>query len=416
MRTFDIFLILAFSCSTLIISCDTEGNSDPRFEDYFIKYYGGDGNQTGVKLVEYNEGFLLLGNNTLINGVPKVFVVFTDALGNEVWSQSYGGDDELAAVDLEIDADNNIIVAANVINVIGLSDLIFYKLGNDGNLIDSLVFGLPAFNEVGVDLTITENNDYIITGYTSNVDVGKSDYDPATDLEDILSIRVTSNLSLLEDANWRRVYGFSGEDRGNGLVQKVDGTFLFFGTTDRRPPGAPMTNDPDLNIFVFPAGSDGIVTSVSPFQWLGSSESDEVAASISPTSNQGFVLVGSSFQSNSSSNVYLGALRNDDGLVFNGPLSGGSNIITRSVVEDINGGFLITGEAVSDNTTNIVLIKTSNTGLEEWTQSFGGSDNDLSGTVIQLGDGSILFTGTVELESQTKMALIKTKPNGELRP
>ncbi|MEM7107034.1 MAG: hypothetical protein AAF519_02325 [Bacteroidota bacterium] len=400
----------------LIAGCDTESNLDPRFEDYFIKYYGGDGNQTGIKLVEFNEGFLLVGNSALINGLSNIFVVFTDELGNEVWSKSYGGENELNAVDVEIDADNNIIVAANLINVVGLSDLIFYKLGSEGETIDSLVFGLPTFTEVGADLTITNDNDYIITGYTTNVDVGKSDYNPTTDLEDILSIRVNSQLELIDNANWRRVYGFSGEDRGNGLVQKVDGTFLFFGTTDRRPPGAPITSDPDLNIFVFPADTDGIATSVSPFQWLGSLESDEVASSISATSNQGFVLAGSSTQANSSSSVYLASLRNDDGLAFNGPLSNRANVTTRSVIEDMNGGFLITGEETIDNTTNIILIKTSNTGLEEWAQSFGGSDNDLSGEVVQLNDGSIVFIGTVELESQTKMTLIKTKPNGELRP
>ena len=67
-----LLVILVFS------GCDTEGNSDPRFEDYFIKYFGGDGNQTGLELAEYNEGFVLIGNNTLINGTPRLFVVHTD--------------------------------------------------------------------------------------------------------------------------------------------------------------------------------------------------------------------------------------------------------------------------------------------------------------------------------------------------
>ncbi|MEM6359268.1 MAG: hypothetical protein AAGA64_01255 [Bacteroidota bacterium] len=405
-----LLVILVFS------GCDTEGNSDPRFEDYFIKYFGGDGNQTGLELAEYNEGFVLIGNNTLINGTPRLFVVHTDNIGNEIWARTYGGDSEMAAVDVEIDNDNNIIIAADLVKNDGLTDIVFFKLGEEGNKIDSLVYGFPEFDESAADLTITENNDYIITGYTTNVDIGKSDYDETTDFEDILSIRVNSNLQLFQEANWRRVYGFSGLDRGQGLVQKSDGTFLFFGTTDRFPPGAPVTSNPELNIFVFPAGQDGVVTSVSPFQWLGSAESDETAASITQTSNQGFVLAGTSLQSNATSSIYLASLRNDDELIFNATLGSVNNAITSSVIEDVNGGFLISGIEIVNNASNIFLMKTTNTGVVEWVQSFGGSDDDRSGSIIQLNDGSILMTGTIELESQTKMVLIKTKPNGELKP
>lgn len=398
------------------LGCDTESNSDPRFEDYFIKYYGGDGNQIGVKVLEYNEGFILLGENTLINRNTQLLVVNTDNLGNEIWSSTYGDNSEFDAIDIAIDQDNNIVVAGNIEDASGFNDIIFYKIGADGSKIDSLVYGQVNFDESAADLTVTQNNDYIITGSTSNVDIAKADYNPITDFEDILSIRVTSDLTLFEEANWRRVYGFSGIDRGQGLVQKVDGSFLFFGTTDRLPPGTPITADPELNIFVFPAGPDGIVTSTSPFQWLGSTEADEIAASISKTSNEGFVLTGTSFQSNLTSNIYIAALRNDDGLAFSANVNSATNVQSTSVIEDRQGGFLISGLEVADNSTDIFLMKTSNSGVTEWIQTFGGSDNDLPGSLIQTLDGSILFTGTVELESQTKMTLIKTKPNGELKP
>lgn len=402
--------------SMLLPACDTEENSQPRFEDFFIKYYGGDGNQTGVDLVQYNAGFVLVGNSTLINGVSRLFVVHSDDLGNEIWSQTYGGSTDVSAIDVEIDNENNIIVAANRLGSEGDSDIMFFKLGSEGEKIDSLVYGLPDFIESAADLTITDNNDYIITGYTTNVDIGKADYNQLTDVEDILSIRVTPDLEIFQEANWRRVYGFSGVDRGQGLVQKNDGSFLFFGFTDRLPTGAPITSDPELNIFIFPAGQDGVVTSVSPFQWLGSPESDEIAASIAETSNQGFVLVGTSFQSNTTSTIYLASLRNNDELIFNSILGPGNNTITNAVIEDVNGGFLITGREIVNNSSDIFLMKTSNTGVVEWIQSYGGSDNDQAGSVIQLEDGSVLLTGTIELESQTKMMLIKTKPDGELRP
>ncbi|MEM9859008.1 MAG: hypothetical protein AAF843_16740, partial [Bacteroidota bacterium] len=131
-------ILLCFLTLILFTGCDTEGNSDPRFEDFFVKYYGGDGNQTGERVIQYNEGFLVFGTTSLINSTPKLFLVYTDRLGNEVWSQTYGGDNELQAVDVEIDADNNIVLAANTTSS-GLNEIIFFKLSPEGNKIDSLI-------------------------------------------------------------------------------------------------------------------------------------------------------------------------------------------------------------------------------------------------------------------------------------
>ncbi len=395
-------------------SCDTEGNSEPRFEDYYIKYYGGDGNQTGVALTAYNEGFVVVGNSALINGESKLFVVYIDALGNEIWSHTYGDLLSLDAVDVETDRDNNLVIAVTVQNPAD-QDIAFFKIGPDGSRIDSLIYRSPGFDEVARDLLITDNNDYVITGYTTDVDVAKADYNPVTDFEDILSIRVSSDLILFDPANWRRVYGFSGIDRGEALVQKDDGSFLFFGSTDRIPTGNSTAN-PELNMFVFPAGQDGIASSTSPFQWFGNSQTQEIASSISPTSSFGFVMVGSAVQSNTISNIFFAVIRNNDALINSASVNTAANVQAVGVIEDVRGGYLIIGNETIDNMTNLILLKTSVDGILEWSRSFGGADNDLAGNILQLQDGSILMTGTVELESQSKMTLIKTNPMGLLSP
>jgi len=397
-----------------LFACDTESNTEPRFEDYFLKYHGGDGNQTGVDLVEYNDGFILLGNSSLLNGRPELYVVYVDALGNEIWSNTFGGDLITEAVDVEIDNSNNIVVASTVEDVPGDKDLMFLKISPEGARIDSLIFGSATHDEIATDLLITDNGDYIITGYTTNVDITKSGYDPETDLEDILSIRVTSSLVLFDQADWRRIYGFSGIDRGEGLVQKADGSFLFFGTTDRIPTGS--TNPPEFNMFMFPAGADGVATSASPFQWFGNSQSDESGSFISPTFGQGFAVVGTSVESNGTSNAFFVLVGNDDAPINSALISVTNNIESVAIVEDNNGGFLIVGNEQVNNASNLFLAKTSFDGVLEWSRSFGGTDDDFAGSLLQLSDGSIVMIGTIQLESQTKMTLIKTTSLGLLSP
>lgn len=398
----------------MVMSCETSSSVEPRFEDYFIKYHGGDGNQVGVALVEYNDGFVLLGNSTLLNGRSKLFVVHTDALGNEVWSDTFGGDLSVNAVDVAIDNNNNIVIASNVEIAPGDLDLMFFKINPNGEKLDSLIFGAPGHRDVANNLLITANGDYVITGYTTNVDRTKPGYDPNTDFEDILSIRVTSALELYEPANWRRIYGFSGIDRGVGLVQKENGSFLFFGTTDRIPTGS--TPPPELNMFMFPAGSDGVATSASPFQWFGSSQADENGASISSTATQGFAMIGTSEESNATTNPFFVVVGASDNLINSALVSTVNNVESVAIVQDNLGGFLILGNEQVNNASNIFLARTSFNGVLEWNRSFGGTDNDFAGSLLELPDGAIVMVGTIQLENQTKLTLIKTTSQGLLSP
>ncbi|TRX48141.1 hypothetical protein FNH22_29725 [Fulvivirga sp. M361] len=410
-----VLLLFGLLMITLLVTCDNKSNTDPRFEDLFVKFYGGDGNQTGVDMVATDNGFVLVGNTRKLNGNSGIFIVRTDELGNELWSNVYGNDLSIDVVDVELDNNNDVVLATTVEDNGGNKDIMFYKVSLEGLKLDSLIFGEPAFNEVANDLLITSDGDYIITGLTTNVDVSKPAYSPDTDFEDILSVRVTSSFSVLDPAQWRKVSGFSGVDRGTALVQKIDGTFLFFGTTDRIPTGS--TNPPEFNMFVFPAGSNGVANSASPFQWLGNPQTREISASITPTVNQGFVLAGTAEGSNGSMNAFFATLGNNDDIINSGLITLENNISVISMIEDqLRGGFFVLGNEIVNNASEISLSKITFNGILEWNRTFGNTDDDFAGSILQLSDGSIVIIGTVRLESQTKMSLIKTNSQGLLRP
>lgn len=407
MRVLAISIVLS-----LLIGCDTESNVDPRFENYFVKYYGEEGNQTGVDVKVLSDGFIILGNSTSADGNQDIVLVKADHLGNQQWINSFGGSNNESAAAMEVDASGNFIIAATVNTTASDRDVMILKVAPDGTQIDSAIFGSVGKDDVANDILVTQNGDYILTGYTTNVDTSKPGHLASTDLQDIYSVRTTSGLEQLLPAAWRRVYGFPGVDRGVGLMQKPDGSFLFFGTTDKPPTS--NSQQAGLNMFLFPAAADGIAVSTAELQLFGTL-SNETASKIIETSEGGFVMLGTS-TSSGLNQLFMARVRSNNDFVSAGTIAVDGNVEGASITESGNGGFLVLGEILENNNTNIALSRVAPNGSIRWQQTFGGVDSDMPGTVIELENGEILFVGTVTLESQSKICLIKVTHSGELEP
>ena len=181
----------------MLFACDTEDSLEPLFEDFFIKYYGGEGSQIGVDLVTLVDGgFVLLGESTTTGGDSQIMLVRTDALGNELWSKLYGGSQNEFPTDLEIEPDENLLIAANVEEAIsGQTDVMFLRVNLEGAVLDSVVFGSPNVTEGVNSITVVSDGDIIGVGTTSDVDTQKPGFNAATDLIDFFSIRMNTKFT-----------------------------------------------------------------------------------------------------------------------------------------------------------------------------------------------------------------------------
>ncbi len=403
------YYIIIFSCLA-IFACDTESTITPNFEDYFIKYFGNDGNQFGVDLVSLPEGYAMLGTDISSLGESKMFLVRTDALGNQQWSINVGGN-SIEANALALDNSGNFILLGTHTISNSDKDVIVMRVSADGVQLDSIGFGTTGTIEEGRDLTITSGGDIILVGSTTNVDQTKPNYNPATDLKDIYSIRLDASFAPFTPTNWRRVSGFPGIEEGSSILEKNDGTFLFFGTTDR-PPSSSQKDG--FNMFLYPAGNDGEALSITSLQLFGTL-ADESGNEMVQTIDGGFVMVGTS-SSGTNNDIFLARVRSNNDFISSSVLNSGKNLTGVSIKESAQGGLILLGRELENNTNNIYLARARVDGSLIWEQSFGGIDNDLPGRVIEEADGSIILSGTIELESQTKMCLIKVNTLGELKP
>lgn len=398
------YLLTILCLYSLVVfqSCDTEESLGSDFEDYFIKYYGQEGSQTGVDIELLGDGsFLILGNSIATNSSSQVILVMADALGNEMWSNTYGGSGNEIAVDVEVNDAGEIFVAANVFTV-GSNDskVLIYKLNNLGSMIDSVILGDDGFINVVNDIIVTNNQDIISVGRTNNTN---------DNTNDILTYRLTTSLS--EVPNWDETIGFIGanDESGQRVIENNDGSLIYFSTSNT--PAEGNSSKAGFNFYIFQTNSQGQPSSLEE-QFYGNSF-NQFMSSANSTFDDGAVMVGSTISDDGSGQLYISRIRNSFLLVFEDQLSTVENTFGKDIIESSFGGLLVAADQAAGTTNDIFLARLNSQGSIIWSKTFGGLDEDNVSTVRELPDGSIILLGTVELESQSKIALIKINSEGE---
>ena len=151
-------------------------------------------------------------------------------------------------------------------------------------------------------------------------------------------------------------------------------------------------------------------------QMFGGDE-DDVGYSVQQTTDGGYIITGGT--ENNGQNIYL-IKTNETGeeewsqTFGNSFLFGGWG---SSVQQTTDGGYIITGtiQGVGGNN-DICLIKVDDEGTEEWLETFGDDDeNDEGYSVQQTMDGGYIITGETQSFDviENSLYLIKTNENGE---
>jgi len=102
--------------------------------------------------------------------------------------------------------------------------------------------------------------------------------------------------------------------------------------------------------------------------------------------------------------------------IWSKTFGGSDNESTTSVQHTIDGGFIMAGftESFGNGARDVWLVKTDDSGNEEWNQTFGGSGQDWASEVQQTLDGGFIMVGHTESfgNGDYDIWLIKTDING----
>jgi hypothetical protein len=412
-------------------SCDTPDNVSP--PQYFVKYFGEDGHQTGVDLIVNTDGtILLLGTTKIIRNAVEnqdLLLVKSDASGNLIWQKSFGSSSIEVAKDIEITSDGRIVLLGTT-EKNGDKDVFLVITDQSGVKLDSVVYGYSGSEEIPNSVSQTSDG-FIVTGTTTNV--GQKANSVVNDLQDAFNFRFFNDLTSYPNT-WNETMGPGTIDVGVKVIQIGTG-FYFFGYSNKQ------TADPSklgLNFWIFPLNNFGNGSFDVGEEIFVGGIADERLSSVTlspPESGEGFLLTGTATSSGSvvSNNIYIAKLRKS--LNFTGtsaqalqrdPLSLGNDLglitdFSTKSNSSILSGFLILSNDRSLGNQNFYLTKVNNNCDTEWKSpqgfDFGGSNDDTIGSLAELPDGSILMVGTFSVgdDRQSKMTLIKVNKDGKFQ-
>lgn len=428
MQRFLRYLIISLTIG--FFGCDTDSNVKDPTESYFVKYYGGDGDQRGVDMLSLPDGSFLLLGNTQFAGAKSIILIKIDPKGEILWEKTFQGTTE-QAVDIEPMSDGNFVVLASLETAPDNHDVKLIIVSPDGEEITSVSYGsLSQKNETPKSVTQLRDGGFIVSGIT----VADMTIDPQDNPDlytNIFHFRCDASLAF-DNTNWDEYYGsLSQLDGAVKIFQDPGQDFYVFGYSDQKILPA-QEEFGKVAILYYRAGAGGTpdsqlgVLGIENSLDLQSDIRTEFVHRVRDELGGGFLIVATRVNANGQTSLHAARLR--EGLEFN-PIKdkqfdkeialGSIAIEARSATTSLVSpqGFLLLGEELrSLGAKNLSLTKIDQSGQTIWSVSLGSEEEeDEAAAVLETTDGKILVLGTVELgDNQTKMALFKLNSTGRL--
>jgi hypothetical protein len=416
-----ISVLLIIFCFGFMSACDTENSVEPPYNNYFVKYYGGDGDQTAVDLIVNSDGTaVVLGNWLSAPGQNQIYLLKVDATGEVMWERKIGTQRDKAK-DIELTLTGHYVILSDFQKSESNIDLKLIRVSPEGVPIDSVVYGSSAV-EISNSLTVIDDGGYIVTGSTTLDTTVIIDPNKPDDLSDIFHFRCNANLVFLPTTIWKPQFGPGTLDYGTKVLQFSAGVFYVFGSSNQVHVGNPGANQ---NIMYYPVNDGG--QNGTP-NYMGDFESDTDASAVIQVPGElggGYLVVGT--QSSPSGTLSLHVTRLRSPLSFNSvndeqfdreiPVDA-RRITALSTAAVLQGdrGFLLIGNESRETGNNIWVTKIDPNGNQQWSASYGSEEEDDMGAAIrELTDGKILILGSVRLiNNQFKIVLMKVNSTGQL--
>ncbi len=227
---------------------------------------------------------------------------------------------------------------------------------------------------------------------------------------DVVINRVSFNFTVISQPLWAKTFGGRRNEQARCVQQTTDNGYIIAGWTESFGAGGE-------DIYAVKTDNNGNLL----WERTYGGRMNDRAYSLQQTTDGGFIIVGrtKSFGDYYES-VYL-VKTNELGIEeWNRTYGENHSNGGRFVQETFDGGYIIagwTGEYMHDNTNDIYLIKTDNTGTILWSHTYGGPLWDKAHTVQQTRDGGYIIAGITRTLSGGILDgyLIKTDAFGDIQ-
>jgi uncharacterized repeat protein (TIGR01451 family) len=253
------------------------------------------------------------------------------------------------------------------------------------------------------ELTPTLDGGFLVVGSASAMIDQNGNFDSIFiqnyGLSEGLVLKVDSN----GDTVWHKYIGGSGEDYIASVELTNDGNYILAGHTSSND-GDVSGNNGYEDLWIVKMNPDGNII----WQKCIGGSLWELAYSIKPTSDGGFIILGNSASNDGdvsnnpyspSQQIWLVKLDMNANVIWDRIVSGpttGWEPNPSSVQETLDGGYIVGGStniSTNNGALDIWVLKLDAVGNIIWEKSIGGSDNDQLFDLKQTSDGNFILSG-----------------------
>jgi gliding motility-associated-like protein len=397
----------------LIGMCALQLNAQISTDVVWQRCLGGSDMEWGSRLQPISDGgFICVGYGTSsdgdfmgTHGGTDILATKLNADGTVQWSRLLGGSSEELGFDCLEASDGSIMIVGDtystdgdVTSNNGGQDLWVLKLSPLGAIIWQQTYG-GSNTELGGQMQETADGGFILQVVTTSEDGDVVGFHPGSGTQDEWLLKINSSGNV----EWSRALGGSGLDSGGRLILTADGGFLAsFSSTE--------SNDGDVTNY-HGTGDCWLVklSATGTIEWsrtVGGSQR-EFGTDVLEQSNGDIMLLGTTASSDGDIahnqggyDVLLARLSSSGTLLWERTYGGSLYDDCRSLVQTLDGGFILTGSSSSsdgDLSTNqgeqdVWLLKVDANGSPEWQRSFGGALSEF-GFLTEEADGGFLLSG-----------------------
>lgn len=340
-------------------------------------------------------GYIITGYTESFGaGETDVWLVKTGENGNMVWNRTYGGANSDAGLSVQQTEDGGYIVAGhtgwleelpydktNPFYMIPANrphefhfDAYLVKTDGNGNLLWNRTYSSEG-DDYGQSVKQTSDGGYVITGYTRAFGIAGGDSDDC----DVWLFKTDGE----GDVEWSRMYGEEKNDRGESVLQTLDGGYVIAG-------------EKGGDLWLIKTDSNGYVAWNKTYGGNGGDH----GVSIIQTSDGGYAIAGSTSSFGAGdSDGWLLKTDPDGNMGWNYTYGGSESDTFWSVQQTADGGYLMAGNTHSFGigTFGIYsgwLVKTDRDGNLLWNRTYGGEVADGARSVVETSDGGYVFAGS----------------------
>jgi hypothetical protein len=330
-----------------ILSLDALGNL------IWQKSLGGSGIDEAHSIIQTDDGGFIVagwsdstgGDVTENFGFSDYWIVKLDVDGNIIWQKSFGGNDYDKAESIQQTSDGGFIVAGRSQSEVsvnyGLLDYWIVKLDASGNLVWQKTFGGEG-DDVAFSIQQTIDNGYIVAGISYSFNGNVSGNHGGGDYW-VIKLDTAGNLV------WQKSFGGSKEDKANSVRQTSDGGYIVAGRSKSND-GDVSGNHGKDDAWIIRLDTDGNL------QWQKSfgGSSDDMANSVMQTIEGGYIVAGGTASKNGdvlgnydNGDCWIIKLDTNGNLQWQKPLGGSEEDNSNSIQQTVDGGFVIAGWSAS---------------------------------------------------------------------